>query len=39
MILRHDGRQQTWRIVGEDQAEPAKSMLSSYVASRACADE
>ena len=27
-ILRDDGRQQTWRIVGEDEAEPAKGTLS-----------
>jgi transcription elongation GreA/GreB family factor len=30
-ILRDDGRRQTWRIVGEDEAEPAKGTLS-YVA-------
>lgn len=27
-ILRDDGRRQTWRIVGEDEAEPAKGTLS-----------
>jgi transcription elongation GreA/GreB family factor len=27
-ILRDDGREQTWRIVGEDEAEPAKGTLS-----------
>jgi transcription elongation GreA/GreB family factor len=26
-ILRDDGRRQTWRIVGEDEAEPAKGAL------------
>jgi len=30
-IARDDGRQQTWRIVGEDEADPAKGTLS-YVA-------
>jgi transcription elongation GreA/GreB family factor len=30
-ILREDGRRQTWRIVGEDEADPAKGTLS-YVA-------
>jgi transcription elongation GreA/GreB family factor len=30
-IARHDGREQTWRIVGEDEADPAKGTLS-YVA-------
>jgi len=30
-ILRDDGRRQTWRIVGDDEAEPAKGTLS-YVA-------
>jgi transcription elongation GreA/GreB family factor len=30
-IGRDDGRQQTWRIVGEDEADPAKGTLS-YVA-------
>ena len=27
-ILRDDGRKQTWRIVGEDEAEPAQGTLS-----------
>jgi transcription elongation GreA/GreB family factor len=27
-ILRDDGRRQTWRIVGEDEADPAKGTLS-----------
>jgi transcription elongation GreA/GreB family factor len=27
-ILRDDGRRQTWRLVGEDEAEPAKGTLS-----------
>jgi transcription elongation GreA/GreB family factor len=27
-IVRDDGRKQTWRIVGEDEADPAKGMLS-----------
>jgi transcription elongation GreA/GreB family factor len=27
-ILRDDGRRQTWRIVGEDEAEPASGTLS-----------
>ena len=27
-IERDDGRRQTWRIVGEDEADPAKGMLS-----------
>jgi transcription elongation GreA/GreB family factor len=27
-IARDDGRRQTWRIVGEDEAEPAKGTLS-----------
>jgi transcription elongation GreA/GreB family factor len=27
-IARDDGRRQTWRIVGEDEADPAKGMLS-----------
>jgi transcription elongation GreA/GreB family factor len=27
-ILRDDGRRQTWRIVGEDEAEPANGTLS-----------
>ena len=30
-IARADGRTQTWRIVGEDEADPAKGTLS-YVA-------
>jgi transcription elongation GreA/GreB family factor len=30
-IERDDGRRQTWRIVGEDEADPAKGTLS-YVA-------
>ena len=30
-IKREDGRRQTWRIVGEDEAEPAKGSIS-YVA-------
>jgi transcription elongation GreA/GreB family factor len=30
-ILRDDGRRQTWRIVGEDEADPAKGSIS-YVA-------
>jgi transcription elongation GreA/GreB family factor len=30
-IARDDGREQTWRIVGEDEADPAKGTLS-YVA-------
>jgi transcription elongation GreA/GreB family factor len=30
-IKRDDGRQQTWRIVGEDEADPAKGSVS-YVA-------
>jgi transcription elongation GreA/GreB family factor len=30
-IRRDDGRQQTWRIVGEDEADPAKGSVS-YVA-------
>lgn len=28
-ILRDDGRRQSWRIVGEDEAKPAKGTLSS----------
>jgi transcription elongation GreA/GreB family factor len=35
-IKRDDGRLQTWRIVGEDEADPAKGSLS-YVAPMACA--
>ena len=27
-LLREDGRSQTWRIVGEDQADPAKGSVS-----------
>ena len=27
-IERNDGRKQTWRIVGEDQADPAQGTLS-----------
>jgi transcription elongation GreA/GreB family factor len=27
-ILRNDGRRQSWRIVGEDEADPAKGTLS-----------
>jgi transcription elongation GreA/GreB family factor len=27
-ILREDGRRQTWRIVGEDEADPARGTLS-----------
>jgi transcription elongation GreA/GreB family factor len=27
-IERDDGRRQTWRIVGEDEADPAKGTLS-----------
>jgi transcription elongation GreA/GreB family factor len=35
-IARDDGRRQTWRIVGEDEADPASGTLS-YVSPVACA--